>query len=144
MSILNFFFITLILFGVAYSVKWEFCDPNADYKIRIESARIYPDPIKIGKNVLGVLNGTLLEEIDGGTLKIQLKYGGQPIYKIEDPICSAPQVFLCPHKPGFVSLSKTVPIPSFTPSGTYTGEVTIFDQNIEVVVCIKFTMDIMK
>ncbi|XP_076470135.1 uncharacterized protein LOC143300393 [Babylonia areolata] len=89
-------------------------------------------------------NFTLDRVIDGEgwTFNIDVKYNGQDLYdnwwevcEMEDDLDLKDRTFVCPVKPGRLSLVKDKHIPGYIPTGRYQSKAWVKDANNTVLVC---------
>ncbi|KAJ6252723.1 hypothetical protein M0813_13934 [Anaeramoeba flamelloides] len=137
------FLISLILVSSVFSQEWEICDKTIDYELTLQNVTISPDPPRVGRDVTIKLEGELIKIVDGGSVNILIKYDGTTIYNRESELCSDPDDFPCPHPQGKVKFHKSLQIPSFAPAGTYSGQISITDQDNDApIICFKYDMPV--
>uniref|UniRef100_UPI0039812752 ML domain-containing protein n=1 Tax=Salmonella sp. s51228 TaxID=3159652 RepID=UPI0039812752 len=109
---------------------WTNCTTNAD-DASIISVVITPDPPAIGQNVTITVIVNLKKIITSGTIHVNVKWSIFPISRTLD-LCTVVRQAgqTCPLMPGD-HITHTVHelIPSSIPSGHYTGNIRITDQN---------------
>ncbi|KAL5467694.1 hypothetical protein EMCRGX_G031957 [Ephydatia muelleri] len=122
---------------------WSDCSKSGDPS-KIVSVVITPDPPK--KGVPLTINATvaLSEQVTSGTVKIVVKYSIITVlnkaYALCDLLSQAGQK--CPVAPGTYSSSITETIPGSAPSGKYSGNVEITDQNGQELGCINLALSL--
>ena len=122
---------------------WSDCSKPGD-RCKIVSVVITPDPPKKGEPLTINATVTCSEEITGGTVKIVVKYSIITVlnksYSLCDLLSQTGQK--CPVAAGTYSNSITETIPSSAPSGHYTGNVEITDQNGQELGCINLNLSL--
>ncbi|KAJ3436566.1 phosphatidylglycerol/phosphatidylinositol transfer protein [Anaeramoeba flamelloides] len=132
----------LVIFSFVFSDEWHLCDSSDDYELTVTSVNITPDPPHVGDSVTASIDGSLSKVINGGTVKILIKYNGITILNTSAPLCSDPDDFECPHPSGKFRIKKTIQIPEFTPAGKYSGIISINDNNSKKVTCVDFDIPV--
>jgi len=102
----------------------EFCAPQDDYLLHIESVDLSPNPPEAGKTLSIVAKATLKEPIEKGAyVNLQVKYNNI-ITLIKQTVDLCEQVsnvdLDCPLDKGELSITKDVDLPSQIPPGLYT------------------------
>ncbi|KAF2073615.1 hypothetical protein CYY_005072 [Polysphondylium violaceum] len=138
---LVFICLIVLLISPSFCDIWNNCGTPAD-KFTITSIEITPNPPVKNQNVSIVLNGTLSEVVSGGNIHFLLKYGFITLVNTNFPLCGN-DPFLpspCPLQQGPISKSVTEFIPSQVPSGQYSANILIKDQNSNELACVDINL----
>ncbi|KAJ5071795.1 phosphatidylglycerol/phosphatidylinositol transfer protein [Anaeramoeba ignava] len=139
MKVILFF----LLIVAAFADIWTDCSKAGD-DFKITSVSINPDPPVKGSPVTAAITGNLQKTITGGTAHLTVSLNGIKLLDETKDICTIdPDEVKCPipANPNF-TLKDTVTIPSYAPSGTYTGQVVLTDQDGTEIACVKFNLDL--
>ncbi|GAM27024.1 hypothetical protein SAMD00019534_101990, partial [Acytostelium subglobosum LB1] len=134
----------LVVLTSAHSIYgdiWTSCGSSSDH-FAIDTVLIVPDPPVKGQVVNITASGTLNEQITDGTVHITLKYGFITILNQNEPLCNADNPLPCPIAAGSYTRSFATMIPSTVPSGKYSANVVINDQNGQEVACINVALQL--
>ena len=95
-----------------------------------------------GYMVLVDVDVSLGEEVSGGTVSVTVAYSGISIYNQDLSLCDLVEQTgnSCPIPKDEYKHSAEFQIPSSIPYGTYTGDVSVADQNGDSLGCIEFEM----
>ncbi|EGG20835.1 hypothetical protein DFA_00700 [Cavenderia fasciculata] len=135
MSFLTKIFVLFCVFALATADIWTNCGSSSDH-FQIGSVTITPDPPVKGQDITVTANGNLNEEITSGNVKLLVKFGFITILNQNEDLCQAKNPIPCPLQPGAYNHTITAQIPSNAPSGKYSGNVVVTDQNSQEVACI--------
>ncbi|KAN0045346.1 hypothetical protein ACTA71_005723 [Dictyostelium dimigraforme] len=114
---------------------WSNCGTAAD-KLQIQNVTLTPEiPVK-GDSLTITASGTLSEEVTSGTASITVKFGFITLIDKKYSICSSQDPIPCPIAAGLYEKTITETIPDSAPSGTYTANIVITDQNDSEITCI--------
>ncbi|KYQ89104.1 hypothetical protein DLAC_10336 [Tieghemostelium lacteum] len=136
-----FVFVLLALATPALCDIWTWCGTSADH-LTINSVTITPDPPVKGQLLTVTASGTLNEQVTAGNAHITVKYGFITLINENQNICSSENPIPCPIAAGQYSHTINVTIPSSAPSGKYTGNVVITDQNSQEITCVNVDLDL--
>ncbi|XP_003387353.2 PREDICTED: putative phosphatidylglycerol/phosphatidylinositol transfer protein DDB_G0278295 isoform X3 [Amphimedon queenslandica] len=118
---------------------WTDCSSASD-PAKIKSVVINPDPPQRGQSLSVNATVTLSEQVTGGSIKVDIKYGIFSITLIDktldlcDTVKSAGAT--CPLAAGDQNLAISESLPSVAPSGEYKGNAVVTDQSGNQLVCI--------
>jgi len=101
----------------------EFCGPQDNYLLQLESVDLSPNPPEAGSTLSFTAKGTLKERItEGAYVALQVKYGVITLIKQTVDLCEqVKNVDLeCPLDDGELTITKDVQLPSHVPPGLYT------------------------
>jgi len=123
----------------AVSKDVSYCDKKADYSVKVRGLDIDPYPIARGKPASFNIAATTGEAISGGKLVIDVSYFGWHIHSEDHDLCSETS---CPVSIGDFVVSHSQELPGFTPPGSYSLKMTMYDGNKHALTCIAFDFDI--
>ena len=120
---------------------WSDCSKSGD-AAKIDSVTITPDPPKKGQSVTVKATVTTSEVVTNGSAKVEVKFGIIPFYTSTFDLCTIlPDVGLkCPVNKGNHTATVTGAVPAEIPSGHYTGNVEVTDENDKELACIKLDL----
>jgi len=86
-----------------------------------------------------VASGSLNEQVTSGELYIEVSFGPITVLNTTYSLCDMISAFgmTCPLNQGTLDIGIKELIPGDAPEGTYTGLVTLNDQNNQQILCIK-------
>jgi hypothetical protein len=128
----TFLVLALISFIASETPQWQMCadDPGhilvQENDLSLDSAR----------NLRMNLTGKVDEEVTDGSISIDVQYFSAPIYHEDQLLKDNIQL---PFGPGKFILSKNIAIPAAAPSGPYTVNLKVFDQNKVELSCIQIS-----
>ncbi|KAM9962891.1 hypothetical protein ACTFIW_006112 [Dictyostelium discoideum] len=135
MRLLLALFFVLALVSPSFTQVWSNCGTAAD-KFQITNVVLDPPtPVK-GQDITISASGILDETVTGGNVAVKVKYGFITLINENVSICSSQDPLSCPIAAGDYQKNMTEMIPSDAPSGKYTGNVVITDQNNNEIACI--------
>ncbi|KAK5583093.1 hypothetical protein RB653_004683 [Dictyostelium firmibasis] len=135
MRLLLAILLILALVTPSFTQVWSNCGTAAD-KFQITSVVLDPPtPVK-GQPITISASGDLDETVTGGTVSVKVKYGFITLINKSEGICSSQDPLSCPIAAGPYSKTITETIPADAPSGKYTGNVVIVDQNNAEIACV--------
>jgi hypothetical protein len=107
---------------------------------------VSPSPLVAGNPFSVNFQGQLSESLTGGKVSVSVKFIGIPVFSKTYDLCQLVEQGgqSCPVSAGPLSISKSENFPSQAPAGSYTGQVTVTDQNGAEVTCVKFALTIAK
>jgi len=121
--------------------SWQTCGSSSDH-YQVDSVVMAPYPAMQGQNVTVHAHGSQDETVSGGTWQTKVYLDGWNVQTITGGVCDLIPNCPCPCPAGSYTTSQSVYVPSFSPSGTYTGKYTASDQNGEPLTCISYTFQI--
>ncbi|KAN0006952.1 hypothetical protein ACTFIU_005145 [Dictyostelium citrinum] len=125
----------LALVTPSFTQVWSNCGTAAD-KFQITNVVLDPPtPVK-GEPITISASGILDETVTGGNVAVKVKYGFITLINTNVNICSSQDPLSCPIAAGDYQKNMTEQVPSDAPSGKYTGNVVITDQNDAEIACI--------
>eukprot|EP01027_Heterolobosea_sp_BB2_P020498 GEZU01029245.1.p2 GENE.GEZU01029245.1~~GEZU01029245.1.p2 ORF type:complete len:144 (+),score=40.14 GEZU01029245.1:54-485(+) len=127
----------IALFAVVRADIWQSCAQPGDV-LTLTSITVNPDPPVIGQDLTIAVNGTLASDVTSGTVHASVTLDGATLLDQDFDLCSFSSAIQCPFKAGPFNVAQTFNIPPYAPSGEYSGQFIIDDQNGKEVTCIKF------
>ncbi|KAJ5071794.1 phosphatidylglycerol/phosphatidylinositol transfer protein [Anaeramoeba ignava] len=128
-----------LLIVAAFANIWSDCSkPDDDFKI--SNVVITPDPPVKGQPVTADIQGNLNKTITGGTAHLTISYNGIKLLDETKNIC---ELTTCPidSNPN-ADFKYTATIPSSIPSGNYTGQIVLTDQDSDEIGCVSFALNL--
>ncbi|TVU41441.1 hypothetical protein EJB05_14958 [Eragrostis curvula] len=119
----------------------EYCKKGKNYPVKVSGVEIDPDPVTPGKAATFKVKASTDKPIKGGKLVIDVKYWviwAIPVHSETHDICEETS---CPATGDFV-IAHSQTLPSFTPPGSYTIDMTVKGENDEELSCISFGFSI--
>ncbi|XP_062003672.1 uncharacterized protein LOC133721156 [Rosa rugosa] len=132
-------FCVLLPLTHAVSKDVSYCDKNADYAVKVTGLDINPYPIARGKPASFNIAATTGEPITGGKLVIDVSYFGWHIHSENHDLCSETS---CPVSIGDFVVAHSQELPGYTPPGSYSLKMKMYDGNKQELTCIAFDFDI--
>ena len=132
-------FCVLLPLTHAVSKDVSYCDKNADYAVKVTGLDINPYPIARGKPASFNIAATTGESITGGKLVIDVSYFGWHIHSENHDLCSETS---CPVSIGDFVVAHSQELPGYTPPGSYSLKMKMYDANKQELTCIAFDFDI--
>uniref|UniRef100_A0A7N0RGP9 MD-2-related lipid-recognition domain-containing protein n=1 Tax=Kalanchoe fedtschenkoi TaxID=63787 RepID=A0A7N0RGP9_KALFE len=136
-------FLSLCLFASSVqgkATKVTYCDKKGNYDVKVEGVEISPYPVARGKPATFSISATSGEKITGGKIEIDVSYFGLHVHSETQDLCSG--TTSCPISAGDFVISHSQVLPGFTPPGSYTLRMRIFDENKHQLTCIGFQFSI--
>ncbi|XP_047163448.1 putative phosphatidylglycerol/phosphatidylinositol transfer protein DDB_G0282179 [Vigna umbellata] len=135
-----FFFSTLcLLCAFTNAADIRYCDKKADYDVEVSGVEISPDPIARGQPATFSIAATTGKALSGGKLVIDVSYFGWHIHSETHDLCGETT---CPVSIGDFVIAHSQVLPGFTPPGSYTLKMKMFDGKKHELTCITFGFDI--
>ncbi|KAK7355027.1 hypothetical protein VNO80_14272 [Phaseolus coccineus] len=135
-----FFFSTLFLLcAFTNATDIHYCDKKAEYDVEVSGVDISPDPIARGQPATFSIAATTGKALSGGKLVIDVSYFGWHIHSETHDLCGETT---CPVSIGDFVIAHSQLLPGFTPPGSYTLKMKMFDGNKHELTCITFGFDI--
>ncbi|KAK7268111.1 hypothetical protein RIF29_20798 [Crotalaria pallida] len=137
---LLFFSLTLsLLHALASATDIHYCDKRADYNVEVKGVTISPDPIARGQPATFSIAATTGQALSGGKLVIDVSYFGWHIHSETHDLCGETS---CPVSVGDFVIAHSQVLPGFTPPGSYSLKMKLYDGNKHELTCITFGFDI--
>ncbi|GMY14408.1 putative phosphatidylglycerol/ phosphatidylinositol transfer protein DDB_G0282179 [Fagus crenata] len=127
----------VVPFTLATEVKY--CDRKADYDVKVNGIEINPNPIARGKPATFSISATTGKEISGGKMVIEVSYFGWHIHSETHDLCGETS---CPVSTGDFVVAHSQDLPGFTPPGSYSLTMKMYDTDKNELTCIGFDFDI--
>eukprot|EP01111_Echinosteliopsis_oligospora_P018566 TRINITY_DN85_c0_g2_i1.p1 TRINITY_DN85_c0_g2~~TRINITY_DN85_c0_g2_i1.p1 ORF type:complete len:142 (-),score=23.97 TRINITY_DN85_c0_g2_i1:77-502(-) len=133
-------FLVLLLATLCTADIWTSCGSSSDH-FSIGTVTITPDPPVKGQNITVSATGTLNEQVPNGTVTLLVKYDTFiTILKKTETLCQPEYGVDCPLPAGPYTRTISELIPASTPSGHYTANVVLNDQNNQEIACINLDL----
>ncbi|KAF7818869.1 putative phosphatidylglycerol/phosphatidylinositol transfer protein [Senna tora] len=134
------FSLMLCLFCLlVHATDVQYCDKKTDYDVKVRGIEISPNPIARGQPAKFSISATTGEAISGGKLVIEVSYFGWHIYSETRELCGETT---CPVSVGDFVVAHTQVLPGFTPPGSYSLKMKMYDGNKNELTCITFGFSI--
>ncbi|XP_050228935.1 uncharacterized protein LOC126678103 [Mercurialis annua] len=117
----------------------RYCDKKADYDVTVNGVEISPDPVARGHPATFSISATSGESISGGKLVIDVSYFGWHIHSETHDLCDETS---CPVSDGNFVVSHSQVLPGFTPPGSYSLTMKMYDAKKKELTCIAFDFNI--
>uniref|UniRef100_A0A2P2IM14 Putative phosphatidylglycerol/phosphatidylinositol transfer protein DDB_G0282179 n=1 Tax=Rhizophora mucronata TaxID=61149 RepID=A0A2P2IM14_RHIMU len=117
----------------------RYCDKKGDYNVKVKGVDITPYPVARGQPATFSISATTGEAISGGKLVIDVAYFGWHIHSETHDLCKETS---CPVSDGDFVVSHSQDLPGFTPPGSYSLTMKMYDGNKQELTCIAFDFDI--
>ncbi|KAI4300534.1 hypothetical protein L6164_033903 [Bauhinia variegata] len=124
---------------MAYSTDVKYCDKDSKYDVKVSGVEITPYPIARGQPATFSISATTGQAISGGKLLIDVSYFGWHIYTETDDLCGETS---CPVTVGDFVVAHSQVLPGFTPPGSYSLKMKMYDENKHELTCIGFDFSI--
>ncbi|KAJ4705420.1 MD-2-related lipid recognition domain-containing protein / ML domain-containing protein [Melia azedarach] len=121
----------------ARAVDVRYCDKKADYDVKVGGVEISPYPVERGKPATFSISAT--SDISGGKLSIDVSYFGFHVHSETHDLCAETS---CPVSTGDFVVAHTQVLPGFTPPGSYTLKMKMYDASKHELTCINFDFSI--
>ncbi|KAG6770308.1 hypothetical protein POTOM_025986 [Populus tomentosa] len=122
--------------------KFQYCDNNKDYDVKVSGVKISPNPVKKGKPATFTISATTSdylintgESITDGKMRVDVRYFGFPVYSQDHDLCEETS---CPVTSGNFVVSHTEELPGFTPPGSYSLTMKMINGESRELTCISF------
>ncbi|XP_038719565.1 putative phosphatidylglycerol/phosphatidylinositol transfer protein DDB_G0282179 [Tripterygium wilfordii] len=113
----------------------KYCDKNTEYKVKVKGVEISPDPVERGESASFSISATTDEAISRGKLVIEVSYFGWHIHSETHNLCAETS---CPVSIGDFVVYHSQLVPGYTPPGSYSLKMKIYDGNKSELTCIAF------
>ncbi|XP_030449064.1 uncharacterized protein LOC115671570 [Syzygium oleosum] len=117
----------------------SYCDKKTEYAVKVSGVEISPSPVARGQPATFSIAATTGEAIDGGKLVIDVSYFGWHIHSETHDLCSETS---CPVTEGDFVVAHSQVLPGFTPPGSYSLKMKMYDANQQELTCIAFDFNI--
>ncbi|EEF38289.1 putative phosphatidylglycerol/phosphatidylinositol transfer protein DDB_G0282179 [Ricinus communis] len=138
--VLSVFLLSLCLivpFTRATDVRY--CDKKADYDVKVKGVEISPNPVVRGQQATFSISASTGKAISGGKLIIEVSYFGWHIHSETHDLCDETS---CPVSDGNFIVSHSQVLPGFTPPGSYSLTMKMYDGKKHELTCIAFDFSI--
>ncbi|CAL0316896.1 unnamed protein product [Lupinus luteus] len=136
-----FFFSSMLCLLHAFSnaTQIQYCNRNADYTVKVKGVEISPEPIARGQPTTFSISATTGEALSGGKLVIDVSYFGWHIHSETHDLCEETS---CPVSDGDFVIAHSQVLPIFTPPGSYSLKLRLYDGKRHEKTCITFGFSI--
>ncbi|XP_022748266.1 putative phosphatidylglycerol/phosphatidylinositol transfer protein DDB_G0282179 [Durio zibethinus] len=117
----------------------NYCDKKAEYDVKVQRVEISPDPIARGKPANFSIFATTGAAIAEGKLVIEVSYFGWHIHSETHDLCDETS---CPVSTSDFVVSHSQVLPGYTPPGSYSLKMKMYDANKHELTCIGFDFNI--
>ena len=124
---------------IATHTEVKYCDKKGDYAVKVSGVEITPYPVVRGQPATFSISATSGEAISGGKLVIDVAYFGWHIHSETHDLCDETS---CPVADGDFVVSHSQVLPGFTPPGSYSLTMKMYDSNKNQLTCIAFDFSI--
>ncbi|KAL5545686.1 hypothetical protein UlMin_005373 [Ulmus minor] len=122
----------------ATTTEVRYCDKKA-YDVKVSGVDITPYPVVRGEDATFSIAANAGEPISGGKMVIDVSYFGWHIHTETHDLC---QETSCPVSTGDFVVSHSQVLPGFTPPGSYSLKMKMYDGNQRQLTCITFDFSI--
>ncbi|KAF3442765.1 hypothetical protein FNV43_RR16682 [Rhamnella rubrinervis] len=113
----------------------HYCDKKVDYDVKVKAVDISPYPVARGKPAKFSISATTGEAITEGKMMIEVSYFGWHIYSESQDLCVETS---CPISTGDFVVSHSQVLPGFTPPGSYSLKMKMYNGSNSELTCITF------
>ncbi|KAF5473958.1 hypothetical protein F2P56_005904 [Juglans regia] len=124
-----------LLVSLTLATDVKYCDKNVDYDVKVKGVEIIPDPVARGKPATFSISASTGKAIAGGKMVIDVSYFGWYIHSETHDLCGETS---CPVSTGNFVVSHSQELPGFTPPGSYSLKMKMYDANKNELTCIGF------
>ena len=122
--------------------KWEDCSSTKQYA-ELKGLSISPENPSKGDTVDIRVSLELKEEVSGGDVIVSVAYANKTIINNSYKLCNlVTDEFQCPIPAGTFTFQPALTIPSYIPSGEWTGKLVVIDQDENELGCVTCTFDL--
>ncbi|GKV31958.1 hypothetical protein SLEP1_g40607 [Rubroshorea leprosula] len=133
-------FVSLCLLApLTQATDVQYCDKKADYSVKVKGVEISPYPVARGKPATFSISAVADGAITGGKLVIDVAYFGWHIHSETHDLCAETS---CPVTTGDFVVAHSQVLPGFTPPGSYSLTMKMYDADKNELTCIGFGFDI--
>ncbi|KAM3738094.1 hypothetical protein ACB098_09G107700 [Castanea mollissima] len=129
----------IVSFSLATTTDVKYCDKKADYDVKVSGVEIVPYPIARGKTATFSISASTGKNISGGKMVIDVSYFGWHIHSETHDLCGETS---CPVSTGDFIVAHSQELPGFTPPGSYSLTMKMYDADQNQLTCIGFDFDI--
>ncbi|GLT65787.1 hypothetical protein SLA2020_381980 [Shorea laevis] len=137
--ILPLFLSLCLLLSSTQATDVQYCDKTADYSVKVKGVEISPYPVARGKPATFSISATADGAITGGKLTIDVAYFGWHVHSETHDLCAETS---CPVTTGDFVVAHSQVLPGFTPPGSYSLKMRMYDADKNELTCIGFNFDI--
>ncbi|KAK4749906.1 hypothetical protein SAY87_027355 [Trapa incisa] len=117
----------------------SYCNKKIEYGVKVSGVEISPYPVARGKAATFSISASTAEAILGGKLVIDVSYFGWHIHSETHDLCAETS---CPVTIGDFLVAHSQVLPGYTPPGSYSLKMRMYDGNKKELTCIGFDFDI--
>ncbi|KAJ9184591.1 hypothetical protein P3X46_004303 [Hevea brasiliensis] len=139
-TIFPIFLISLsLIVPLTQATDVKYCNGKTDYDVKVKAVEISPNPVERGKPATFSIFATAGEAISGGKLVIEVAYFGWHIHSETHDLC---EETTCPVSDGEFVVSHSQVLPGYTPPGSYSLKMKMYDGKNHELTCIGFDFSI--
>ncbi|KAK4776146.1 hypothetical protein SAY87_024107 [Trapa incisa] len=131
--------VLLVVVHVAEGTDVSYCNKITEYDVKVSGVEISPNPVARGQPATFSISATTGEPIIGGKLVIDVSYFGWHIHSETHDLCSETS---CPVSEGDFTVSHSQVLPGYTPPGSYSLKMKMYDTTGRELTCIGFDFSI--
>ncbi|XP_065856587.1 uncharacterized protein [Euphorbia lathyris] len=138
--IASVFLISLCLIApLTRATDVKYCDKKGNYNVKVKGVEISPNPVARGAPATFSISATTGEAISGGKLVIDVSYFGFHIHSETHDLCEETS---CPVTDGDFLVAHSQVLPGYTPPGSYSLTMKMYDDKKAELTCIAFDFSI--
>ncbi|PKI42960.1 putative phosphatidylglycerol/phosphatidylinositol transfer protein DDB_G0282179 [Punica granatum] len=128
-----------LIVPLARATTVSYCDKKTEYDVKVSGVEISPYPVARGKAATFSISASTAETISGGKLVIDVSFFGWHIHSETHDLCAETS---CPVSIGDFVVAHSQVLPGYTPPGSYSLKMKMYDGNKKELTCIGFDFDI--
>ncbi|WCJ34166.1 MD-2-related lipid recognition domain-containing protein / ML domain-containing protein [Euphorbia peplus] len=117
----------------------RYCDKKGDYNVKVQGVEISPNPVARGAPATFSISANSGVAISGGKLVIDVAYFGWHIHSETHDLCDETS---CPVTDGDFLVAHSQVLPGYTPPGSYSLTMKMYDDKKAELTCISFDFSI--
>ncbi|XP_030531856.1 putative phosphatidylglycerol/phosphatidylinositol transfer protein DDB_G0282179 [Rhodamnia argentea] len=125
--------------AAATTTEVTYCDKKTEYDVKVQGVEISPNPVARGRTATFSISASTGLAISGGKLVIDVSYFGWHIHSETHDLCSETS---CPVSTGDFVVAHSQVLPGYTPPGSYSLKMKMYDGDKRELTCIGFNFDI--
>ncbi|PKI35294.1 hypothetical protein CRG98_044308 [Punica granatum] len=129
----------VVVLPLAQATDVSYCDKKTEYGVKVSGVEITPYPVARGQPATFSIAATTGEPITGGKLVIEVSYFGWHIHSETHDLCTETS---CPVSEGDFVVSHSQVLPGFTPPGSYSLKMKMYNTSNKELTCIGFDFSI--
>ncbi|KEH41865.1 putative ML domain, phosphatidylinositol/phosphatidylglycerol transfer protein [Medicago truncatula] len=135
-----FFFSTLFLLqAFTDATDVHYCGKKDSYDVQVKGVQISPDPVARGQPATFTISANTSQALSEGKLVVDVSYFGWHVYSETHDLCGESS---CPISVGDFVIAHSQVLPAYTPPGSYSLKMKLYDGNNNELTCIKFGFDV--